>query len=346
MIWDSKKSQMTIEWIEKKGDKDEYHNMKKSPLRLQFHPKNGEVLRAHFKGVRPSWIIKYAKEKKYQTHETTAGAKGWWIANWSNYQSDECPLICPYIEGMIEEWFEKLPETCQADKKNLLNHLEVVEINLLYHAAEFNKWGLYFRPDDMLFEGGAMLLEDNLLPKLVEDTEFQVADWPDYMKVVRELQELRDIPETTEIKARIDDYEDEPFVLEIPPNQEIGVDDTEGMFVIETEEVFELKDEFSEDHELIVHHDEFDEHLGFPLPGDNDEQTEFEMFDYASEDKVVVLVGTKSEEIVTTQDESDSEEENLGSVADTLMEDVDELILIAKKPSKREGIVVGQTLLF
>ncbi|MBO0588157.1 MULTISPECIES: hypothetical protein [unclassified Sporosarcina] len=354
MIWDSTKNQLLIEWIETKSDKEEHHYLKKSPLRLQLHPTTGEVLRAYFKGARPSWIIKFAKEKKFKTHETTTGGKGWWIANWSNYPSDERPLICPYIRGMIEEWFENLPESCQSDKKNILNHIEVVETNLLYHADEFKKWGLHFRPEDILLDGGAMLLEDNLRPKELDDVEFKLADWPDYIKVVRELQELRDIPESSDIKARIEDYEDEPFVLELPqtPAKEDLLEETDEVLVLKTEENFKIPVESTEEYDLDVVLEEFEEHENFNFMNVIEEQEEVELLDFSSEGQKASLLGQEKEVAEANLCASDSrlssitEEELPVEAVQPVGKNHEKVLVVSKTANKKEGIVIGQTLLF
>lgn len=355
MIWDSTKNQLLIEWTEKKADKEEHHFLKKSPLRLQLHPTNGEVLRAYFKGARPSWISKFAKEKRYKTHETTTGGKGWWIANWSNYSLDERPLICPYIKGMIEEWFEKLPESCQIDKKNILNHFEVVETNLLYHAYEFKKWGLHFRPEDILLDGGAMLLEENLRPKELDDVEYRISDWPDYIKVVRELQELRDIPEASDIKARIDDYDDEPFVLELPQTtlgEEDLLEETNEVLVFETEENIEILDESIEEYDLGVVLDEFEDYEDIVFQNSIEEQEEFEPLDFISEGKKASLpdpkIGVEEEKFgVSDTHLSKLIDEKLPlDAVQTVGKNHEKELAVSKKMSKKEGIVIGQTLLF
>jgi len=251
---------------------------------------------------------------------------------------------------MIEEWFEYLPESCQSDKKNILNHLEVVETNLLYHADEFKKWGLHFRPEDILLDGGAMLLEDNLRPKELDDVEFQLADWPDYIKVVRELQELRDIPEAITIKARIEEFEEEPFVLELPQisDKEDLFEETNEVLVFETEENFEIQDESAEEYELVVVLDEFEEHEEFKFPNiQEEEEEEFELLDFSSEGQ-----NASPEEVADANSASDSqlskfvEEELTIEAVQPVIENLEKVLVISEKANKKEGIVIGQTLLF
>lgn len=370
MIWNATENELTIEWLEDKRERTEFHTLSRKPLRLQLHPTTGQVLRAYIKGARPAWIVKYAKDKKIRTHETTtAEGKGWWIANWNNYTHDDRPLLCPFIKGMIEEWFEKLPSECEDDKERLLRNIEAVEINLMYHYKEFEQWGLFFRPEEILMDGGALLVEPRLRPSHDEEGEWDISKWPDYNKVIVELQELRDIPEELLGKARIDDEEEESFVLELPSEAPaIAVETEEELTFDEESSPVSLMDSIEEDavpldfsevgeQELLTLEDNAETLREIEVEEELVLIAEEEMeLSVTSEETFVVVQGLLNE---TNPEESvskeliceSSEEETLMVNIPTITEPHTQKAMpstqkVAERRSKKEGIVVGQTLLF
>lgn len=380
MNWNATENELLIEWLEVKNDKTEYHSLKKSPLRLQLHPTTGGVLRAYIKGARPAWVVRYAKENKYNTNETTTKeGKGWWIANWSQYRPKERPLLCPFIKGMIEEWFEKVHESCQADKENLLSNLDVVEINLLYHADKFTEYGLHFRAEEILLDGGALLVDSELLPTHDDEGGFHISNWASYTKVIKELLELRDIPDNIDVKARFDEVEEDSFVLELPLKSELVSSEDEEDFLVSDitipTSLGDVDEEFTAP--LVVLEEEEEElELELELPNDVMELESYEtepiiIIDEPHEEveELVIELTPTCEEIIVVEENAleplveleDTQEEltvNMDvpiqsietentNATEPLQEKVSEVKLkVADKVSKKEGIVVGQTLLF
>jgi len=360
IIWNEEYKTVSIEWLEDKGKKSEPWGLRKTPLRLQLHPVSKEVMRVHFKGAQPGWIKRFAEKMKYKTREVSnKQGKGWWISNWYGHQ--EKPLLSPFIKGMIQEWFEKVHESCQSDKDRLLKHLEIVEINLYYHADKFTQYGFHFRGEELLRDGGALYLEERLLPVETTEGEFSIDDWPTYTELIQELLEVRDIPETDEVLIRLEEVDEEDFVLVLPEmvvEEEKEKDSTAD----------DLEVELVEEKDLIVLKEEDDVFLELEESGEDFVFVESEEASKVEGEESSDLNGffdEVSDEIETIEDSieetiGESVEENVDSeiiettdVMEVVPEEREEIIppvistlIVSEKSIKKEGIVAGQTLLF
>lgn len=371
MNWNDINQTLSIDWYEEKnGSTKEGHFFEKKPFKLQLHPITKMVMRAYFHGTRPGWINRYAKEYKYGTEEVvTPQGKGWFICNWRVHLTGFLPLLSPFLRGSIEEWFEKVDINCDVDKHTLLDHLDTVEMNLTYYPSEFEKYGLHYRPEELNRIGGALVVEQKLIPIDCEGV-FTYEDWPDYQHVIKSLIKVRPIPDEVEAFILSAD-EEEDFVLDLTDSMALEVQEEILEFEIESDEEFELVLTSEDEHILVL--DEVEETQDIveesqevievestledakPLDVEVDEGEDEQLIKVSSDEESAIELEPIEEVVVIEEPsipdsiesleitEKVTEKEKIEQVKN---EDIVTILKVSEKSVKKEGIVAGQTLLF
>lgn len=213
IIYDETHKDVTIDWVEEKKDKLDHHFLRREPVLCQLDPmREGKVLRVHFQGNKPAWIDRYIKSKEgkqYTVNDVrTQNGVGFTISD-----KDSKVLPCPFVKGMIEDWFGKIDVENHPFKEKLLDNLEIVEKNLRHYSELFHEFGLYFRMEEVNKKYGAMeIIEELLVP---------TDDWKgtlfDFERCVDSLVELREYPLEEEIieEELIDE------IIELPAADEL-----------------------------------------------------------------------------------------------------------------------------
>lgn len=321
VFWNNEKEEVAIEWTEKKAKNETpvYHSFNKKPIRLQLHPVTKSVIRAHFKGARPGWIVRFTLANGYHSTEVvTDDGPGWWIANWRNHENR--PLSSPNIRGMIHEWCSKVSEDFNEEKMLVLDNLDFVEANLLYNYSAFNKYGLHFLPELIVGETGSMVLEDIAVPIDEEDCKANRANHSNYFELLEALIQVCAIPEKQEVITDFEEADDE-FVIDLSDSNF-----EEEEISVESQEFFE-EETISIDEEILILEEE-------PLEFD---QIEEEVL------PLVVRQDLKLDEKLEAKEKLELASSNESDMA--LNQNADTLI-IAEKNNKKENIIAGQILLF
>ena len=213
LIYDELHKDVTIDWVEEKKDKLEPHTLRRKPILCQLDPRgDSKIIRVHFKGAKPPWIDRYIQTKegsRFMVNEVrTQNGIGFTMTD--RYAD---PLPCPFIKGMIEEWFEKMDEEYHSFKDRLLDNIEVVEKNLRHYSEIFTPFGLYFRKEEIEGIYGSMFIQkDQLVP--TDDWEGSLYD---FERCIDSLVEVREYPLEEEL------LEEELIaeVIELPAVEEL-----------------------------------------------------------------------------------------------------------------------------
>lgn len=291
---------LNIEWYEKRENSSPvHHQYSQKPTRVQLHPKDEkQVIRATFADKMPTWLEKYAKEHNYKCQQVTRnGEVGFWIAYWRTYPHCNKPYSSPSLDGAFEQFTRQIPEVCDDLGQLVLSNREVIKNNLRNYPTAYDNFGLYFRPEEIEGESGAIVFED-FIPDQEDDEEDE-----DY-------------------RARIErDGELERLIHElITPLPEPVIEEEEEVEEDEIsfdEEESELDFDFEEEEESIGEI-EFDEEVeeelsleGLELVDDEEEPIEdINVFESDSDKDIVEdeKVGESEEEIELTEVNSGEEE--------------------------------------
>lgn len=343
MIWNQEKNVVVIDWKEDKGKNSSpvFHSISKTPVKLQLHPKTGEVIRAHFLGARPHWITRYTLSKRYRSTELVGeNGPGWWIANWSGHF--DRPLSSPSTKGMLTEWLSKVSDVFVKEKESLFESIETVEANLLFHYEEFEKYGLFFKPETIKRDGGAMCLSPAAIPIDEEGEKADKSRHNVFMTLVSSLLEKREIPEVEELLLEVEEVEDPEFTLDLEEEEllieEKFLDEEDPEHYFMMQEAARDEEEFPviqlDEEEIFIDEEQQEQLI------DEDESTTEE----PSED-----ITSESEEVVPNEAVTEVEAVEEPAVTDNVLvktEAEPAKPLVAEKINRRENIVAGQTLLF
>lgn len=325
-------NQLIIEWMEKKqkNESPTHHYYNKKPVKLQMHPKKElKLIRAHFTGAMPAWIKRYAEDHNFEVKQVHhEGKDGWWIAKWGGFE--ENPLSSPTIKGAVRQFSKMIPFVCEDLREKVMDNLDVIERNLHIDPYSFQKFGLYYRPEQMKNDGGCLLLESDVIPEREEEND---EDYRNKVEAVGKLSELvweittplpePEVPEQSEeelldelelvdaeseedfsLGEIVIELEDEPIdIPELEGELEIPIlKNEEELEEISLEGIIVLDEEESEDIPLvdvpIIDGEEVEEDFNIELE-DIEENTEDEM-------PLSVLEGEMVEETLTNEQITDA----------------------------------------
>lgn len=158
---------IVVEWYERKKNASSptHHYFAKQPYRLQLHPIDGTVIRAVFKGVNmPGWMERYAENHDYDCQQVTHnGEVGFWISNWRVYPGGKRPFVTPSVKGALKKFQSIIPDGLKHLRQKIEENEKVILTNLSNHPKAFEKNGLYYRPEEIASEGGALVLDDDII---------------------------------------------------------------------------------------------------------------------------------------------------------------------------------------
>lgn len=217
-----------IEWLEDKKNKGEPFILRRKVLFCQVDPLNDQrIIRAHLVGKKPSWIdrmiLSKAGQKYSVTEVNTGNGEGFVI-----YETKSSNLTCPFIKGMIEEWFSEIDEQHHTYKERLITHLDIVEKNLKHYSEVFHEFGLIFKSEEIDGLYGSMILNgENLKP-----TDDWTGSLFQFERCIDSLVEIRDYPIEEVIETEIieealelplaEELDEEPLAEETMNKEEEG----------------------------------------------------------------------------------------------------------------------------
>ncbi|MER2005826.1 MAG: hypothetical protein ABS939_00115 [Psychrobacillus sp.] len=369
LIYDELHKDVTIEWVEEKKDKLEPHTLRRKPILCQLNPMgNGRIIRVQFKGAKPPWIDRYIKTKEgknFIVNEVrTINGVGFTM---TDRYADALP--CPFIKGMIEEWFEKIDVEYHSFKIKLLDNLEIVEKNLKHYSEVFTHFGLYFRKEEIEGNYGSMFIEkDQLVPtedwggslfhfEQCIDSLVEVREYPFEEELMEEvlLEEILELPAVEELIAEeiIEEELLDETVIDFPvlefdiPEETFKNELTEEQLLDEELLVEELLEEGQlEDlpNELVVPEEEL-----LPEQMLEEELLSEEMLEEEQMNDLLEIEETLGEDTLEEVDEISSletliVEEDEEKEIEVIVEQPS--LKIAEKSDSKEGVLVGQILLF
>ncbi|MFS0558574.1 hypothetical protein [Brevibacillus sp. 179-C9.3 HS] len=255
-VFERSTGHLIIEWYEKKKDSTASptrHYFSAKPSTLQLHPKDPKrIVRATFIDKMPVWMEKYCKEYDFQSRQVTRfGEVGFWIANWNVYPSGNKPFSSPHIDGAVEQFVKRIPDFMEEQRERLLANRETIKQNLMHHPDAFEKFGLYYRSEELSGNGGCIVVEDVIPPSNGESDE-------DYRKRILKDGKLEQLineiilPLPAPIDFATDNAAEAEELSEEVLDEEILIDDVLEE-IIEDEELviaildFEEADEISEE---------------------------------------------------------------------------------------------------
>lgn len=357
LIYDETHKDVTLEWVEEKNNnKLEPHILRRKPVLCQLDPvKKGIVIRVHFSGKKPAWIDRYiiGKNGRHYTVQEVRTKNG---VGFTMTDKQANTLPCPFIKGMIEEWFESVDEKFYSFKDRLLENLAIVEKNLYHYSELFSDFGLYFKREEVEGKYGALWIDKNKLAP-TEDWEGSLFD---FERCIDSLLEIREYP----IEEELLDDELVEEVLELPKPEEL--EETKEEILEELLEepleesivelpVFEVQEEYLEDEllqeeaieneiqelstsEVLIDEEELvlmEEELSEVILPEVEQLTE-----------VLSVQGNLSIEEIMEEVKVD-EGNNTSPIEEiTELTELPKKLKVADKSDSKEGIVVGQILLF
>lgn len=345
MRWNKEKNAVEIDWKEGKGKNSSpvFHSISKTPVKLQLHPKTGAIIRAHFLGARPHWIARYTLSKRYRSTELVGeNGPGWWIANWSDHP--DRPLSSPSTKGMLTEWLNKVSDVFEKEKERLFESIETVEVNLLFHHEEFEQYGIFFKPESIKRDGGAMCLGAAAVPIDEEGQKADKSKHENFLSLVDSLIMERELPEVDELLLEVEEVEEPDFTIDLEQEEQLieeeylYEEDPEHFFMMEEaardEEEFQIiqleEEELAITEEHVQVNDEIEPVVYEELPDTDSSEPEIEVLT-----EVTTIPATPIEEVPEVIEKSVATKET-----DSVKP------LVAEKINRRENIVAGQTLLF
>ncbi|MEX3625003.1 hypothetical protein [Viridibacillus arvi] len=341
-VYDEEHNQLTIEWRDKEKQRKEPYYFSKRPIYCQIHPRfSDKVMRAYFKGAMPSWIGKFAKSCNYNAKEVSGvKGKGFWI---SNLLGDDGLILCPTTSGAIDEWFERVPEEFENEKSLLMQYMDIVDVNLKYYSKDYEQFGIFYRRESVIKEKGMLCLQANLFPSKDEDNEpINEIFWDKFPEVIKKLIEPHEIPDEALEPCVV---EEEEFEIELNKQVEEISFTADYMDENQIEDLvnndIELSSQVIEDiQEIEVVSNSTIEVIEKNLPIIED----LEEVEVMGE-----LVEPNLDEITVSEFEIiDDIEPTVESITDEdmVISEKTDLIKVAKRSSKKEGIIEGQFLLF
>lgn len=165
---------VVIEWYESKetSSTPTKHHFEAKPIKLQTHPKNpSKIIRIYFEGRMPGWVKRYVKEKEHPFECAEIfqnGMVGWWIANWRRFDEGK-PFNAPTIKGCINSFIYLIPSVVEDYRERMRNAMDTIAVNLSKHPTFYEPFGLYYRPEEITGDGGAMVVDENLFPVRMSD---------------------------------------------------------------------------------------------------------------------------------------------------------------------------------
>lgn len=357
LIYDETHKDVTLNWIEEKNNKLESHTFQKKPVLCQLDPvREGFVIRVHFSGKKPAWIERYilGKNGRHYTVQEVRTKNG---VGFTMTDKQANTLPCPFIKGMIEEWFESVDEKFYSYKDRLLENLAIVEKNLYHYSELFSDYGLYFKREEVEGKYGALSIDKNKLAP-TEDWEGSLFD---FERCIDSLLEIREYP----IDEELLDDELVEEVLELPKPEEL--EETKEEILEELLEepleesivelpVLEVQEEYLEDELLLeeAKENEIQELSNSEVLIDEEEQqvlmdeelTEVILPEVEQLTEVISTQGNLSMEEITEEVKVD-EGNNTSPIEETTeLTELPKKLKVADKSDSKEGIVVGQILLF
>ena len=342
MIYESAEDKVFIRFKRQVKNKTEEVGFDKKPILLQLNPENpNNIIRVHFKGSFPAWIKDYAAKNGYSYADiNTKVGKGFSLT-----KTEKRFIICPFIKGQINEWFEALDDDSYADfYETLIAELEIVEKNLKYYAEEFKKYGLYHRHEEIEGKYSSMALK----PTLLDTDDFNAlaeSAKENWRSLIQSLITPRDYPleeeDTAEdIIIELDDPSKEmvEVVLDESTEEEVKVVLDESA----EEEVNIVLDDSTEEEVNIVLDDSTKEEVNIVLDKPSEEVVQF-VLDESAEEEIKVVIDEPSEEKVPTNKEITTEEKVM--IVENEPVQLSPL-RVATHNSKKDGVVEGQSFLF
>ncbi|MCY9665751.1 hypothetical protein M5X11_12375 [Paenibacillus alginolyticus] len=254
---------VVIEWYETKetSSSPTRHHFEGKPIKLQLHPKDkSQVIRIYFEGKMPSWINRYIKEKvhPFECKEIFQnGLLGWWIANWRRFDIGK-PFNAPTIKGCINAFVNLIPSEVEDYRERVRSEMDTIAANLSIDPMFYEPFGLYYRPEEITGEGGAMVVDEDLFPvRMSEETD---QDFENRIRSHGRLDRL--IFELTTPLPVVSTVADE--------ETEVGSSELEEEFELAFEEEGEFHLDFEEDGEFTLHQGE-DSLMGLSLDFAEDE---------------------------------------------------------------------------
>jgi hypothetical protein len=266
---------VVIEWFEQKANSSSptKHYFEAKPIKLQFHPKDAsKIIRVYFEGRMPTWMKRYVKEKEhpFECKEVFQnGIVGWWLANWRNFETGMRPLNSPTIKGSIQNFIDLIPAVVEDYRERLRVGLDVIASNLAVAPSYFEPFGLYYRPEEVTGNGGAIVIDEDLIPVRMSgeidlDYESRIRAHGRLDRLIFELttplsgeeEEAQDSIEESEEEFELS-FEEE-FSLEFVEEEEFSlhIDDNEQTLVMGPSLQF-----IEEEGELLSEENEADHHL-------------------------------------------------------------------------------------
>lgn len=253
-VFERSTGHLIIEWYEKKKDSTASptrHYFSAKPSALQLHPKDPKrIVRATFIDKMPIWMEKYGKDYDFQCRQVTRfGEVGFWIANWNVYPSGNKPFSSPHIDGAVEQFVKRIPEFMEEQRERLVANRETIKQNVMHHPDAFEKFGLYYRPEELNGNGGCIVVEDVIPPsngESDEDYRKQILKDGKLEQLINEI--ILPLPVPIDL-ATVNEAEEEEFSEEVL-DEEIFIGDVLEEIIEEEELVIAILD-FEEADEII-----------------------------------------------------------------------------------------------
>ena len=165
---------VVIDWYEAKetSASPTKHHFEGKPIKLQLHPKDrSKTVRIYFEGKMPTWINRYVKEKEhpFECKEIFQnGMVGWWLANWRRFDEGK-PFNAPTIKGCINTFIELIPSVVEDYRERVRLGMDTIAANLAIDHSFYEPFGLFYRPEEIAGDGGAMVVDEEIFPVRMSD---------------------------------------------------------------------------------------------------------------------------------------------------------------------------------